>query len=631
MSQNYTPTEWIDNRTVGTASVMNNMEKGIKDAHDKIDEVDSQIKENKKKNVLDFYTNNFTTAFEECFEYCKNNNIVMYVPPGNYEIKTTLNCNRPVTIEMTKNSKIIVDRPLFSITSDNVVITGNPTINLKSGCDCSVVELILHDVNMLKDCFLQMNITGNSGTGLEIKGDYVGAYNNIFDLNICGLKTGYYIHDVYFVNGCTFTGRVDSCIDAFKIIGGTKKLDILSNKFNLQIRSVTRTDLENVYTFIRYRNASIAFNVFDVSVWYDVFKEEQLDLFHVLNDSNYNPSLTLFRNNILLGHFEGTIEQGILHDNTFTGYFTDRNRAVQGLDTPGVTNVSLFDVPVKNLIRNGDFSSGTLGFKNTENINPLITSVNHDETIYSNVLTINNKGYRDWIGQFIKAEDFVPGARYSIDVLAKVDINNKKDYSIGLTDGVSRYDHVIPKDGKWHRINLYYKTDENASLLRLDLGRATNLTFDGEQDDYIYIANCVVAKGRIPNTLIDPCKDSGFKDCNGLPEASELYLGEVYIYSENLFTCIKINETYQWVKIYTQNSKISDPIIPAHSETYQIGTKDKMFTEGWFSKPVRIGVYHTNNLPMGYPKGVCAYDNTNNKPVWFNGTYWHYADGTRVK
>ena len=37
MSQNYTPTEWIDNRTVGTASVMNNMEKGIENAHDRID------------------------------------------------------------------------------------------------------------------------------------------------------------------------------------------------------------------------------------------------------------------------------------------------------------------------------------------------------------------------------------------------------------------------------------------------------------------------------------------------------------------------------------------------------------------------------------------------------------------
>ena len=43
MSQNYTPTKWVDNRTVGTASVMNNMEKGIENAHNRIDGVDSQI------------------------------------------------------------------------------------------------------------------------------------------------------------------------------------------------------------------------------------------------------------------------------------------------------------------------------------------------------------------------------------------------------------------------------------------------------------------------------------------------------------------------------------------------------------------------------------------------------------
>ena len=45
MSQNYIPTKWEDNKTVGTASVMNNMEKGIKNAHNRIDGVDSQIKD----------------------------------------------------------------------------------------------------------------------------------------------------------------------------------------------------------------------------------------------------------------------------------------------------------------------------------------------------------------------------------------------------------------------------------------------------------------------------------------------------------------------------------------------------------------------------------------------------------
>lgn len=45
MSQNYTPTKWIEDTTVGTASVMNNMEKGIENAHDRIDLIDSQVKD----------------------------------------------------------------------------------------------------------------------------------------------------------------------------------------------------------------------------------------------------------------------------------------------------------------------------------------------------------------------------------------------------------------------------------------------------------------------------------------------------------------------------------------------------------------------------------------------------------
>ena len=52
MSQNYRHTEWIDNRTVGTASVMNNMEKGIENAHNRIDDVDSQIKDIENYSVI---------------------------------------------------------------------------------------------------------------------------------------------------------------------------------------------------------------------------------------------------------------------------------------------------------------------------------------------------------------------------------------------------------------------------------------------------------------------------------------------------------------------------------------------------------------------------------------------------
>ena len=53
MSQNYIPTKWEDNKTVGTASVMNNMERGIEDAHARVSEVNSQIKEVAKKTIIE--------------------------------------------------------------------------------------------------------------------------------------------------------------------------------------------------------------------------------------------------------------------------------------------------------------------------------------------------------------------------------------------------------------------------------------------------------------------------------------------------------------------------------------------------------------------------------------------------
>lgn len=37
MSNNYIPTNWISNQTVATAEKMNNLEKGISSAHDRLD------------------------------------------------------------------------------------------------------------------------------------------------------------------------------------------------------------------------------------------------------------------------------------------------------------------------------------------------------------------------------------------------------------------------------------------------------------------------------------------------------------------------------------------------------------------------------------------------------------------
>lgn len=45
MTNSYNPTKWVEYKTVATANVMNNIEKGIVDAHEKLCEVDSQIKD----------------------------------------------------------------------------------------------------------------------------------------------------------------------------------------------------------------------------------------------------------------------------------------------------------------------------------------------------------------------------------------------------------------------------------------------------------------------------------------------------------------------------------------------------------------------------------------------------------
>ena len=45
MSKKYTPTEWVANKTVATADVMNNIEKGISSSHDRLDEKDIEIAE----------------------------------------------------------------------------------------------------------------------------------------------------------------------------------------------------------------------------------------------------------------------------------------------------------------------------------------------------------------------------------------------------------------------------------------------------------------------------------------------------------------------------------------------------------------------------------------------------------
>lgn len=92
MSNNYKPTKWLGGKTIGTAQVMNNIEQGISNAHDRLDDIDSQIKE---------------------IATCKRIGLV-----SNSEIDAVENYNK-LTNAILNNKTIYVD-DVYYVSSDNI-------------------------------------------------------------------------------------------------------------------------------------------------------------------------------------------------------------------------------------------------------------------------------------------------------------------------------------------------------------------------------------------------------------------------------------------------------------------------------------------------------------------------------
>lgn len=119
MSNSYTPTEWIPNRTIATANVMNNIEEGIVDAHEKLCEVDSQIKD-------------ITTYITPEMFGCKGDGVT----------DDTENLQLAINSAIT-NNKTLVGKGKTYLVSDTIVINGfinldfnNSTIKANSELTC---------------------------------------------------------------------------------------------------------------------------------------------------------------------------------------------------------------------------------------------------------------------------------------------------------------------------------------------------------------------------------------------------------------------------------------------------------------------------------------------------------------
>lgn len=84
MSNKYTPTTWVGSKTVATADVMNNIEKGVKDAHNRLDDVDilmDDVSVNVKKYGAkgDGINND-----DEAINNASSKGNVLFFPPGKY-------------------------------------------------------------------------------------------------------------------------------------------------------------------------------------------------------------------------------------------------------------------------------------------------------------------------------------------------------------------------------------------------------------------------------------------------------------------------------------------------------------------------------------------------------------------
>lgn len=211
MSQNYTPTKWIDDKTVGTASVMNNMEKGIKDAHDRIDEIDSQFKETYNENVISILNFN---SIKEAIAYAKENNKIIDLNGKN--ISYNLNENLIVDsveirngfIEILSNSKIIL--------KGNNPILRNIKIKMHNdsvgGLNNGVIELITSS-NAVID-----NVYANVG----VKWSFLFCKTRAYNTQIRNLKLeGNLRYGILFNDACSEQGESFRILDGVDYSDGT--------------------------------------------------------------------------------------------------------------------------------------------------------------------------------------------------------------------------------------------------------------------------------------------------------------------------------------------------------------------------------------------------------------------------
>lgn len=164
---NYNKTNWIGGKTIGTADVMNNLEEGVYQAHEKLSEVNSQLEQNMSEineqfntitsklsgfyNLLSFsdkvVDNDWSIAINYALSVCDN----LYIPKGNYT------CKSKITIKQNKY-----------IHGDNNYTTN---LNFEGLTDTEAIEVVYSSFGTakLENLFILCKDVGTSSNGIELK------------------------------------------------------------------------------------------------------------------------------------------------------------------------------------------------------------------------------------------------------------------------------------------------------------------------------------------------------------------------------------------------------------------------------------------------------------------------------
>ena len=247
MSQNYTPTEWVDNRTVGTASVMNNMEKGIEDAHDRIDGVDSQIKEIENltpMNILFLGAKNDGSEDIGSIINQYTDRYSLYIPEGIYKVST------PIVLKNSLyGSGYLRD---FDPENKNQTVLRS---ELSNGALITVAENANH-LN-IKDLVLYLNGEEN---GIDIKLKTRAsrlAFSNIGIYNLSGVGINsdpeigisrlIFINDIS-IFGKAFANSTGIVINANSYDSRLSNIEIMGTKYGMNIHTMVYGDNIHIWT-----------------------------------------------------------------------------------------------------------------------------------------------------------------------------------------------------------------------------------------------------------------------------------------------------------------------------------------------------------------------------------------------